>query len=137
MVASTRDLRPQPCSHHVANPREPEGSLCLTATSVVARVAIDGLIGCVVPPIKIRGEVRAALHASIRVDVNGAYARPTGLPHLAAHVPRNLLEVVVGVRDDAARAALERQQIGNQRIEAGVVIRAKEKGSIPVLGVRV
>ena len=86
---------------------------------------------------KIRGEVRAAFHTSIRVDVNGAHARPTGLPHLAAHVPRNLLEVVIGVRDDAARAALERQQLGNQRIEAGVVIRAKEKSSIPVLGVRV
>src|SRR5262249_40549022 len=118
--------------HHVADPRETQRRLRFASACIETGIAIHRLILLEVAPVKIGGKIGAALHSTCRIDVNGSNARATGLSELAADVAWQLLEVVIGVRDDTTTPALERQKLGDYRVEIGEVCIADEELSIPV-----
>src|SRR4051812_46867984 len=93
--------------HHVPNARhDANRSLRLATACVVARVACNRLITGVILPRTIGRKIGATTNKSVRIDVNGCHATLTEFRHFAAGVPRNLLEVVVGIRDDTAAPLL-------------------------------
>src|SRR5687768_3686718 len=103
--------------HYVLNARKAEWRLSLAPARVVARVAVYRLVFPERGPVKISGEIGAALHVSGRIDVNGSHAGAARLGDLTAHVAWNLLDVVIGVGDDAALLFLEGEQLGDHVLE--------------------
>ena len=93
--------------------------LCFTATCVEARVAVDRLVFPELLPVEIGREVRAPLHMTGGIDVNRSNPGAARLVDLTADVARNLLEVIVRVGDHSAIAFLEREQLGDDRLELG------------------
>src|SRR5262249_59937331 len=82
-AATPRPPRSKRSCHHVADARQPQGSLRFAAAGVVARVAVDRLIGVKIAPVKVGREIGTPFHAARRIDVNRTNARAARLAHLA------------------------------------------------------
>src|SRR5687767_3330063 len=96
--------------HDITDARKSQRGLRFTAARVKATVALDRLVALEVAPVEIRGKVGAPFYMPGRVDMDRPDPRPARFRNLAAKVTRDLLEVVVGVGNDATAPALQRQQ---------------------------
>src|SRR5689334_3536254 len=96
--------------HHVSDTRDPQGRLCLAATGIVARITVHWFVLLKVPPVEVGRKVRATLYMPRGIDMNRPDPGAARLEHLTANVSRDLLQVVVGVRDNATAFLLELEQ---------------------------
>src|ERR1051325_6078001 len=103
--------------HDIPHARQLERGLSFAATGVVTRGAVDRLVARKARPVEVGREIRTPLHVSEWIDVNGSNARLAGFAHFAADESRNLLEVIVRVRDHAPLLSLERQKLSDQSID--------------------
>src|SRR5687767_1646331 len=97
--------------HYVLDAREAQWRLGLAPARIVAGVAVYRLVFSERGPVEIRGKIGAALHVSRGIDVNGSHAGAARLSDLTAHVAWDLLDVIIGVGDDAALLFLEGEQL--------------------------
>src|SRR5688572_19485672 len=121
----------------VAEPIHPQWRLGLAAAGVVAPVAGDRSIARVRGPMAIGGEIGTATDAAVGIDVHGVLPGAAGLLHLAAEVPWDLREIVIGVGDDAATAALEGEEFSDERLDARMLALADAVHGVAVLEVGV
>src|SRR3954471_5868309 len=130
---------PRRCTsgHHVANTRKSKRRLRFAPAGVVACVAVDRFVLREVAPVEISRKVRATFDAAVRVDVNGPNPGAARLADLATKVTWNLLEIVVGIRDDSAATALQREQFAHDAIGVVQSFASNQKLAVAILGVGV
>src|SRR2546423_7919182 len=79
------------CGHNIADSRESQGSLGLSPTRVVARVAVDRLVLAEFSPVEIRWKIGTAFYSTRRINVNRPHARSAWLRDFTANVAGDLL----------------------------------------------
>jgi hypothetical protein len=91
--------------------------LRLSAAGIEAGVAVDRLVFPELRPVEVGRKIRAPLHASKGIDVNGSHAGATRLCDLTADIAGDLFEIVIGVGDDSTGFPLEREELTHGVLE--------------------